>query len=200
MTPLRALGEELRRARERRGIALGAIADTTKISRRLLDGLERGDCSGWPGGIYSRSYVRDYAKAVGLPPDDFVRRFVACRPGAGPASPVPADQPAAVPDSPLRMTLASDAAEVRTMWLLRARLLTLDVAIACAAAAAVASAAGVDFWIATAAAALGCHAIGVFRTGASLGSLTATWLRGASLRAPSESPAEPELRVADGEW
>jgi cytoskeletal protein RodZ len=199
VTPLRALGEELRAARERRDISLGAIAATTKISRTLLDGLERGDCSRWPGGLYNRSYVRDYARAVGLPPDEIVRRFVACFADAAQPAPPPRAQ-AATPASPLRLTLATDAAEARTTWLLRARLLVLDVAIAVGAAAIVANTTDVNFWMAAAAATLCCHATGVFRTGTSLGSSTATWMRGTGLRASAETPAEPELRVVDGEW
>jgi transcriptional regulator with XRE-family HTH domain len=199
VTPLRELGEDLRAARERRGISLSTIAATTKISRTLLEGLERGDCSRWPGGIYNRSYVRDYARAVGLPPDEIVRRFVACLADAALPAPSPG-APAAVPASPLRLTLATDAAEARTTWLLRARLLVLDVAIAVGGAAIVASTTDVNFWIAAAAAMLCCHATGVFRTGTSLGSSTAAGLRGAGLRASAETPAEPELRVADGEW
>jgi transcriptional regulator with XRE-family HTH domain len=179
VTPLRALGEELRRARERRGIALGAIAETTKISRGLLEGLERGDCSRWPGGLYSRSYVRDYAKAVGLPPGDVVRRFIACFADADQAVPATVEPSQAARDLPLRLTLGSDPAERRAMWVLRARLLALDAAIIFGSAVAVASATGLDFWIAAAAASLGCHASGVFRTGmslaASIGTRAAAW-------------------------
>jgi len=48
----------LRRERERRQIALASIAANTKISAGLFEGLERGDVSRWPGGIYRRSFIR----------------------------------------------------------------------------------------------------------------------------------------------
>lgn len=74
MTP-QDFGEKLRRERDRRGISIQSIADATKISRRLLIALEEGDCSRWPGGIYSRAYIRSYAKAVGLDSGELVADF-----------------------------------------------------------------------------------------------------------------------------
>lgn len=72
----RALGDRLKRHRERRGITLQAIAQSTKIPAALFAGLERGDCSRWPVGLYSRAYVRSYAQAVGLNADETVEDFV----------------------------------------------------------------------------------------------------------------------------
>jgi cytoskeleton protein RodZ len=63
-------------ARERRGITLAAIAQTTKVTASLFEAFERGDLSRWPKGIYRRSYVRDYATAIGLPPEPTVREFL----------------------------------------------------------------------------------------------------------------------------
>jgi transcriptional regulator with XRE-family HTH domain len=72
----RALGDRLKRHRERRGITLQAISQSTKIPAALFAGLERGDCSRWPVGLYSRAYVRAYAQAVGLNADETVDDFV----------------------------------------------------------------------------------------------------------------------------
>jgi hypothetical protein len=69
------LGAYLRAERERRGLALRAISDSTKVSVPLLEGLESDDISRWPGGIFRRAFVRSYAEAVGLDPDDIYRRF-----------------------------------------------------------------------------------------------------------------------------
>lgn len=71
-------GEWLRRHREKRGISLKTLADQTKITASLYADLERGDCSRWPGGIYSRSWVRSYAVAIGLDADDVAQRFSRC--------------------------------------------------------------------------------------------------------------------------
>ncbi len=69
------LGAYLRAERERRGLALRAISDSTKVSVPLLEGLESDDISRWPGGIFRRAFVRSYAEAVGLDPDEIYRRF-----------------------------------------------------------------------------------------------------------------------------
>ena len=67
-------GSRLRAAREARGVSLRDIAAATKISVLVLEALERNDASRLPGGIFSRAFVRSYAKEVGLdlkasPPD-----------------------------------------------------------------------------------------------------------------------------------
>lgn len=71
-------GEWLRRQRERRGVTLKAVADQTKVSASLFAALERGDCSRWPSGIYSRAWVRNYAMAIGLDPNVTSERFSQC--------------------------------------------------------------------------------------------------------------------------
>ena len=76
MEPAPAFGPRLRQERERRQISLTSIAENTKISRSLLDALERDDVSRWPTGIFRRSFVRAYAQAIGLDADEIVREFV----------------------------------------------------------------------------------------------------------------------------
>jgi transcriptional regulator with XRE-family HTH domain len=70
------LGPLLQTHRERQGLTLEALAQSIKVSRSLLADLERNDVSRWPPGIYGRALVREYAKSIGLPPDDVVRQFV----------------------------------------------------------------------------------------------------------------------------
>jgi hypothetical protein len=69
------LGAYLRAERERRGLTLRTISENTKVSLPLLEGLEADDISRWPGGIFRRAFVRAYAEAVGLDPDDVFKRF-----------------------------------------------------------------------------------------------------------------------------
>ena len=76
MEPSLTFGPRLRQERERRQISLTSIAENTKISRSLLEALERDDVSRWPTGIFRRSFVRAYAQAIGLNPDDVVREFL----------------------------------------------------------------------------------------------------------------------------
>ncbi len=71
------LGGKLRDARERRGVSLRQIANATKISVAVLEGLERNDISRLPGGIFGRAFVRSYASEVGLDPEETIKEFIA---------------------------------------------------------------------------------------------------------------------------
>jgi len=70
-------GSKLREARERRGVTLRQIANTTKISFGQLESLEKNDISKLPGGIFSRAFVRSYALEVGLDPEATIQDFIA---------------------------------------------------------------------------------------------------------------------------
>lgn len=70
-------GPRLRRERERRGISLETIAAKTNVSIELWMGLESNDFSKWPGGLFARAFVRDYARVVGLDGNELVDDF--CR-------------------------------------------------------------------------------------------------------------------------
>jgi transcriptional regulator with XRE-family HTH domain len=167
VNPSHAFGEKLRLAREARGLTLEAIAQTTKIGASLLSSLERGDCSRWPGGVYSRAYVRSFAQAVGLDPKAISDEFCDCFPTvAWPEGSAFAEAPARqargsaldltqydLPDAPLRLTL--DPMPSPRWGVLKSRL-TVRLA-ECAVGvlvAAVVSLFGVDFWMALSAASL----------------------------------------------
>lgn len=69
-------GGRLRDARERRGVSLRQIANSTKISVGVLEALERNDISKLPGGIFGRAFVRSYAVEVGLDPEATIQDFI----------------------------------------------------------------------------------------------------------------------------
>ena len=50
--------------RREKGISLEQIAAATKIGVRSLQAIESGEFSKLPGGIYSTSYIRQYARAI----------------------------------------------------------------------------------------------------------------------------------------
>src|SRR5262249_34505218 len=60
------LGEELRRRREDRGKTLSGISETTHIVTRFLKAIEEDNFSVLPGGIFTRSFIRAYAREVGM--------------------------------------------------------------------------------------------------------------------------------------
>ena len=72
---LASFGEELRREREIRGISLKEIADATKISKRFLEAIERNDHRTLPAPVFTRGFVREYAKYLGLSSDEIVNRY-----------------------------------------------------------------------------------------------------------------------------
>jgi cytoskeletal protein RodZ len=69
-------GEELRRERESRGVALETISEKTKVITRYLTALENEKFEALPGGILSKGIVRGYARTVGLDEAVWVERFV----------------------------------------------------------------------------------------------------------------------------
>lgn len=56
---------DLLRARKLAGISLDEIAAATKISLRFLQAIEAEEFEKLPGGIFSTSYLRQYAAAIG---------------------------------------------------------------------------------------------------------------------------------------
>jgi transcriptional regulator with XRE-family HTH domain len=70
-------GPRLRRERERRRVSLDEVAEATKVSVDLWEGMEQNDFSRWPSGIFARAFVRDYARVLGLDADAVVNEF--CR-------------------------------------------------------------------------------------------------------------------------
>jgi cytoskeleton protein RodZ len=69
-------GEELRREREIRGISLKEIADSTKVSKRFLEAIERNDYRNLPAPVFTRGFIREYARYLGLNADEMVTRYM----------------------------------------------------------------------------------------------------------------------------
>lgn len=62
-----SLGEQLRRARTERGMGLREVSEQTRITMRHLEAIEADDYKELPGGIFNKSFVKSYARAVGFP-------------------------------------------------------------------------------------------------------------------------------------
>jgi cytoskeleton protein RodZ len=60
-----SIGEQLRLARQERGIGLREICDQTRISVHYLEAIEANDYKRLPGGVFNRSFIKAYAKCVG---------------------------------------------------------------------------------------------------------------------------------------
>lgn len=61
-----SVGETLRRERLRKDLGLDQISRETKISARLLEAIENDRFELLPGGVFARSFVRQYARFLGL--------------------------------------------------------------------------------------------------------------------------------------
>ena len=71
------LGQRLRGAREGRKLTLRELSDQTRITRRHLEAIEADDYKQLPGGIFNRSFVKSYARAVGFDEDEALRLYQA---------------------------------------------------------------------------------------------------------------------------
>ena len=71
-----SFGSWLRRQREMREISLRDIADRTKISLRYLEAMEDDRFDLLPAPIFAKGFLREYARYVGLSPDEVVNHWL----------------------------------------------------------------------------------------------------------------------------
>lgn len=72
-----SFGDKLRREREMRRITLDEIAESTKISRRHLESLEKEDFASLPGGVFNKGFVKAYARYLGIDEDQAAADYAA---------------------------------------------------------------------------------------------------------------------------
>src|SRR5262245_23087677 len=154
----RAFGDRLRRQRQRKNLSLTEIAEITKVGASHFAALERGDCSRWPGGVYNRAFIRAYAQAVGLDPDETAAEFADCH---EPPPPVAAVDPAGVAEkttttpSLLRIRIEPDPYETEKRAVRIVVLVMADLMAVAALAGAGVLFTPASFWISLAAASIG---------------------------------------------
>ncbi|MFZ0370672.1 MAG: helix-turn-helix domain-containing protein [Halobacillus sp.] len=66
------IGARLRNARESKGMSLEQVQETTKIKTRYLHAIEENDFNVLPGKFYTRAFIREYASAVGIDPEQMM--------------------------------------------------------------------------------------------------------------------------------
>jgi cytoskeleton protein RodZ len=59
-----SLGQQLRRAREALGVSLRDVSEQTRITMRHLEAIEADEYKHLPGGIFNKSFIKSYARAV----------------------------------------------------------------------------------------------------------------------------------------
>jgi len=154
----RAFGDRLRRQRQRKNLSLTEIAAVTKVGASHFAALERGDCSRWPGGVYNRAFIRAYAQAIGLDPDETAAEFAECH--EPPPALVSSDPAAGVaqntPTPPaLRIRIEPDPYESEKRVVRIVALVLLDLMAVAALAAAGVLFTAASLWISLAAASIG---------------------------------------------
>ena len=65
-----SIGETLRRERLGRGLDLNQVSRDTRITIRFLESIEADRFDKLPGGVFTRSFVRQYARVLGLDEDE----------------------------------------------------------------------------------------------------------------------------------
>jgi cytoskeletal protein RodZ len=69
------LGNRLKEARLAKGLSLDDLQSITKIQKRYLVGIEEGDYSTMPGNFYVRAFIKQYAEAVQLDPEEMFQTY-----------------------------------------------------------------------------------------------------------------------------
>jgi cytoskeletal protein RodZ len=70
------VGGTLRQARLRKRLTLQQIAHSTKISQGTLEALEDNDFDRLPAGVYTRGFLRAFAREVDLDPEETVEQYM----------------------------------------------------------------------------------------------------------------------------
>lgn len=110
-------GEDLRKERLARGIALEDIAAVTKVSQRHLLALEQERFRLLPGGILSKGIVRGYAGAIGLDPQEWTERFLRASNVSGQLTDTQKDWTTFAANVGKSRILRREAVEMRLRWL-----------------------------------------------------------------------------------
>src|SRR5437879_9476511 len=92
----------LSRLRLNQGMSLEQIAEKTKISIRFLRAIEAEEFEKLPGGLFSTSYIRQYAAAIGFDENQLLGQF--------------SEKMAPVQEEPVEKRRKSPGSETRT-WL-----------------------------------------------------------------------------------
>lgn len=79
-------------ARERSGKTLDEIATKTRIPRRSLERLETGEFESLPADVFVRGFIRSYARCVGLPEAEAIKRYSSCGMTPAPVASAMADE------------------------------------------------------------------------------------------------------------
>lgn len=70
-----SVGDQLRRAREAKGLTVQQIAEETKLKLVQIEALESGDYSAFPAMVYARGSIKSYADVVKIDPTPLLEQL-----------------------------------------------------------------------------------------------------------------------------
>lgn len=70
-----SVGSRLKKARENLGLSIDDIKNKSKIKKNYLLALENDNFDKLPGEVYTKVYIRGYAKIVGIDPQDILTEY-----------------------------------------------------------------------------------------------------------------------------
>ena len=88
-TRLQSLGEWLRQAREARKLSLAEAEEVTRIRQKYLAALEAGRWDEMPNDVVGRGFLRNYARFLGLDPQEALDRLRGREPAPPPGPAIP---------------------------------------------------------------------------------------------------------------
>src|SRR6266850_2184034 len=92
-----SIGDTLRRERLRRGLDLDKVAAETKIGRHQLEAIEANQFDRLPGGVFARSFIRQYARLLELDDEEIIAELKQQFDEPADTAPVLEPQPSSAP-------------------------------------------------------------------------------------------------------
>jgi cytoskeletal protein RodZ len=76
---MESIGSSLKRNREVRHMSLAEVSRVTRIPVHTLEAIEHDRFDDLPGEVFVRGFLRSYAQAVGMTPQDVLARYTSSR-------------------------------------------------------------------------------------------------------------------------
>ena len=73
------VGELLRKEREKQNLSIADVEKETSISQKYLVALEKGEYESLPGDVYTKGFIRNYSKFLGINGDELLAQFASER-------------------------------------------------------------------------------------------------------------------------
>jgi cytoskeletal protein RodZ len=76
---MESVGQYLRQQREAKAMSIEEVARATRVPMSSVERLESDQFDELPGEVFVRGFMRSYARAVGLDPDEVLAHYTASR-------------------------------------------------------------------------------------------------------------------------